>query len=1035
MPPKIKLNLKKAGTKQQQANANKFLQEKQARQQREQQDKEAAAQLYETFVESFEKGGSSEKTQFVRGGTINPQDSVQNVFGLGEEDDEEGEGNDKAGDASSTPRKNASNHQSEGQAEQSSTGTSNGQKNSVGSEMDRMMQEMKHRVADPKAGRGTESRGRRSSSPKQQQPTRSTKRPPRAEKKGKTREIDKLMEEIKETSPADSGAGRKAHTVTTSSGRRITLPEGDPNSTNIYVGNLAPTVTEEYLSKKFGKFGELISVKVMWPRNEEEKARGRNTGFVAFNTREQAVDAMASMWDSEIAGQTLKLGWGKPISGARGTTAPGSVNPRVARAGRKRSSDRSPSRSSSDGSSSEQHGDRRRSRNRRRRSRSRSSSGSSGCDRYRKRRRSQSPRRRSPSPIRGRNNFREDEESPRYSSNERTPKKRNAHHPSHEDSLAEKERAEQQRLYGGPEMPDSAPKIVVRPPQDPLRRRHIDRLALYVSKDGQALEDLFISSEREHYNTHGTYNYGFLLERNTPEGIYYRWKTISLVMGDSVKHWRTKPFQLTVGGPWWVPPPLETADQAISKSNESQAGKESSHIAPHSSNERVEYHENADPRMVEDKAYREGSTIDPQPLQVFPPSTERYKRPRNLLGANQMLDKVTGTRSRSGSKRDTDDDAETDINEAWDSGRSWSASDSDCPQNEDDNFGDEETSGDVPHGYTLLSQKEFRKWVRKLRRVSLQRDSICDAMVWALEHASKARSIVDMIRQSMTKRTAPAPTKVARLYLLNDILHNSTASVRNASVYRNAIEDILPVAFEELGWTLRKLYKYAGRITAEAMKNRIQRVLRRWESIGVFPPLFLHGLEATLLWRPDAQPPEEQWENVDESTLNLDDIKQKCKQAGQQSEGLNVNAMLKRIAWVNQFIKKKFSGFDEKPGNSDKVVELENKDWGGSADVESKTENKRAKKLTKRRRNKYAARAGKGSWVSVDETNDAEESSEGTDSDVDGVPLDSEIDGVPIDANNISHDQSQTANSGTAVENDAMEESSDDDEDIDGVPI
>jgi U2-associated protein SR140 len=50
---------------------------------------------------------------------------------------------------------------------------------------------------------------------------------------------------------------------------------------------------EEYLCKTFGKFGPLASVKVMWPRTTDEKARGRNCGFVAFMTRPDAEKAMA----------------------------------------------------------------------------------------------------------------------------------------------------------------------------------------------------------------------------------------------------------------------------------------------------------------------------------------------------------------------------------------------------------------------------------------------------------------------------------------------------------------------------------------------------------------------------------------------------------------------------------------------------------------------------------------------------------------------------------------------------------------------
>lgn len=94
---------------------------------------------------------------------------------------------------------------------------------------------------------------------------------------------------------------------------------GDPNTTNLYVGNLAPSTTgtkvsgyhkcsyaviivnfwyiipaEEHLIELFGKYGDINSVKVMWPRTEEEKARKRNCGFVSFMRRRDAEDALVS---------------------------------------------------------------------------------------------------------------------------------------------------------------------------------------------------------------------------------------------------------------------------------------------------------------------------------------------------------------------------------------------------------------------------------------------------------------------------------------------------------------------------------------------------------------------------------------------------------------------------------------------------------------------------------------------------------------------------------------------------------------------
>ena len=48
------------------------------------------------------------------------------------------------------------------------------------------------------------------------------------------------------------------------------------------MGNLSPEVTEDVLTRVFSKYGEIDSVKVMWPRTDEERKRRRNCGFVKF---------------------------------------------------------------------------------------------------------------------------------------------------------------------------------------------------------------------------------------------------------------------------------------------------------------------------------------------------------------------------------------------------------------------------------------------------------------------------------------------------------------------------------------------------------------------------------------------------------------------------------------------------------------------------------------------------------------------------------------------------------------------------------
>ena len=54
-------------------------------------------------------------------------------------------------------------------------------------------------------------------------------------------------------------------------------------------------MNEEMLCQTFGKFGPLASVKVMWPRTEEERSRNKNCGFVAFMKREDGARCLEEM--------------------------------------------------------------------------------------------------------------------------------------------------------------------------------------------------------------------------------------------------------------------------------------------------------------------------------------------------------------------------------------------------------------------------------------------------------------------------------------------------------------------------------------------------------------------------------------------------------------------------------------------------------------------------------------------------------------------------------------------------------------------
>ena len=41
-------------------------------------------------------------------------------------------------------------------------------------------------------------------------------------------------------------------------------------------------MTPSIVTQEFGRYGPIASVKIMWPRDDDQRRRGRNSGFVAF---------------------------------------------------------------------------------------------------------------------------------------------------------------------------------------------------------------------------------------------------------------------------------------------------------------------------------------------------------------------------------------------------------------------------------------------------------------------------------------------------------------------------------------------------------------------------------------------------------------------------------------------------------------------------------------------------------------------------------------------------------------------------------
>ena len=195
-----------------------------------------------------------------------------------------------------------------------------------------------------------------------------------------------------------------------------------------------------------------------------------------------------------------------------------------------------------------------------------------------------------------------------------------------------------------------------------------------------------------------------------------------------------------------------------------------------------------------------------------------------------------------------------------------------------------------------LSEMERDKFEDLLRKLTAERESVCEVMAFALDHADAHSDIVEVLQEALTLSETPVAVKVARLFVVNDILHNATAPVRGASRYRNKLEAALPYVFESLHEAYRSV---ESRMAQEALRRHVLRVLKAWRSRFVFSDDFLNGLQAAFL-QPLSHPPigssciqqdvgssgkvQEQAEEFGRATLrveleslSLDDLERRCR--------------------------------------------------------------------------------------------------------------------------------------------------------------
>lgn len=103
--------------------------------------------------------------------------------------------------------------------------------------------------------------------------------------------------------------------------------------------------------------------------------------------------------------------------------------------------------------------------------------------------------------------------------------------------------------------------------------------------------------------------------------------------------------------------------------------------------------------------------------------------------------------------------------------------------------------------------------------------------------------VADIIIASLVLDGTPVPRKIARLYLICDILHNSAAPLPMAWKFRQEFQSRLGLVFDHLSTIY---HSFPGRITAQTFKAQVISVVDIWDDWIVFPPDFTAELRQRL---------------------------------------------------------------------------------------------------------------------------------------------------------------------------------------------
>ncbi|WWD06619.1 hypothetical protein V865_004712 [Kwoniella europaea PYCC6329] len=150
-------------------------------------------------------------------------------------------------------------------------------------------------------------------------------------RKGK-RVMDSFLEEIKNNQIAQERrlgqqakqAGSSVAALAAWESEKGSHIVGNQETTNLFISNLPSNITEESLGMFFAKLGPIGTVKIMWPRGDEDTSVGASmtitrrskpglSGFVSYMKRKDAERAVREYDGLDWGGSVLRVGWSKPV--------------------------------------------------------------------------------------------------------------------------------------------------------------------------------------------------------------------------------------------------------------------------------------------------------------------------------------------------------------------------------------------------------------------------------------------------------------------------------------------------------------------------------------------------------------------------------------------------------------------------------------------------------------------------------------------------------------------------------------------------